>query len=164
MRQDTDACLGGYLLQYRTGRCSVLQCVAVCCITVSYWKMRCTQKWGQRREKQESSNCNFYVVSLKILKAFIVIDDAAQKLMTGSLDGKLVDNFIHEYDVMSLQDPSTCVCVALFYYVTSLKDSFLFCYDVPHKAVKRHPLSNPCGIFDIFSTLSLCSCSLRHRV
>jgi len=30
--------------------------------------------------------------------------------------------------------------------------------------VKRHPSSNPCRIFVIFSTLSLCSCSLRHRL
>ena len=58
---------------------------------------------------------------------------------------KLVDNFSHESDVTSLQDPFTS---------RPYKTPFYFYY-----CVKRHSLSNPCRIFAISSTLSLCSCS-----
>jgi len=70
------------------------------------------------------------------------------------VDGKLVDNFSHKSDVTSLQDPFTS---------RPFKTPFYFYYCVPRK-IRRHSLPNPCRIFAIFSTSSLCSCTLRFRV
>ena len=51
-------------------------------------------------------------------------------------------------------------------HVTSLQDPFLslFLLLCSPSNPKRHVLPNPCRIFSIFLTLSLWSCSLRHRV
>ena len=66
---------------------------------------------------------------------------------------KLLDNFSHESDVTSLQDPFTS---------RPYKTPFYFTIVFPIQS--EEAFSNPCRIFAIFSTLSLCACILRHRV
>ena len=67
--------------------------------------------------------------------------------------GTLVDNLSHESDVTSLQDPFTS---------RPYKTPFYFTIVFPIQS--EEAFSNPCRIFAIFSTLSLCACILRHRV
>ena len=71
--------------------------------------------------------------------------------------GKLVDNFSHESDVTSLQDPFTS-------RPYTGKTPFYFYYCVPRKIRRDILFQKPCRIFAIFSTLSLAVYATSLRI
>ena len=71
--------------------------------------------------------------------------------------GKLVDNFSHESDVTSLQDPFTS-------RPYTGKTPFYFYYCVPRKIRRGILFQKPCRIFAIFSTLGLAVYATSLRI